>query len=165
MARTKAIYAGSFDPPTLAHFDILEQAECLFDTTIVLGINTEKNPLLARDQREELFRAIGFEDIDVPGAGESIVDTAQRLNARVIVRGIRGIEDVGPEQAYLDFIEMSSGGGVTVVYFMSPSGLRTTSSALVRSVMALNNWYEKKLLGPYVSHSVIECLHKGRQVA
>ncbi len=53
-----AVYPGSFDPITLGHLDVMERASRLFDPLIIgVGINIEKRPMFAPDERVALIRS------------------------------------------------------------------------------------------------------------
>ncbi len=54
-----AIYAGSFDPPTYGHLDLVERASRLFTNLVVgIGINPSRTPLLTVQERLELLEQI-----------------------------------------------------------------------------------------------------------
>jgi pantetheine-phosphate adenylyltransferase len=58
-----AVYAGSFDPVTLGHADIVRRGARLFDrVTVGIGINPDKKPLFTPEERLELLRNV-FHDI------------------------------------------------------------------------------------------------------
>ncbi|MCA9032880.1 MAG: adenylyltransferase/cytidyltransferase family protein, partial [Planctomycetaceae bacterium] len=63
MTRRVAVYAGSFDPVTLGHEDMVRRGAQLFDRLIVgIGINPEKQPLFTAHERQELMQNI-FADL------------------------------------------------------------------------------------------------------
>lgn len=79
-----AVYPGSFDPPTLGHEDIYNQASESFDeVVVVVARNAGKaHGLLTHEQRAEAWRIINREVVvDVAPEGESILETLDRLNA------------------------------------------------------------------------------------
>lgn len=139
----RAIYPGSFDPPTIAHRDILLQACPIFDEiTVVVANNTTKGrSLLPPELRVEAWRkmCVGV-DVTLADADDPITHTAELLDARFIIRGLRGISDVEPEQAYREFVEHSGRGRIRTLYFMSPPALQHVSSTAVRAIVGLNGW-------------------------
>lgn len=165
MARTKALFPGTFYPPTHAHLNIRDQAEAVFDTTMVIAHNDSKDTA-GPGVRAGLLKLcdVPSERVALAFAGESIVDTARRLGARVIVRGLRGPSDFEFEMGYGQFIRQAGGGEISVMYFMSPAHFQATSSTLVRSIMTLNGWYGKDLLVSHVPRAVIEYMHKSRSL-
>ncbi len=91
-----AIYAGSFDPPTYGHLDLVERASKLFPQVIVaVGINSTRTPLFSVDERLELMREIcaPFSNVRVESFSGLLVDYGKRVGARVIVRGLRAGTD------------------------------------------------------------------------
>jgi pantetheine-phosphate adenylyltransferase len=91
-----AIYAGSFDPPTYGHLDLVERASRLFPKVIVsLGRNRAKNPLLTPEERLELLRSIcsRWANVEVAAFEGLLIDYVKRVGARVIVRGLRAGTD------------------------------------------------------------------------
>jgi pantetheine-phosphate adenylyltransferase len=164
--KPRAIYPGTFGPPTLAHQNIWEQAKRAFDVFVVVGENAVKNGA-EPGPRAELVRAMGVEKdhVHIPFSGDSVVETARELKARFVIRGIRGPSDFEPEAAYADFIRRATKGSMQVVYFMSPTGYQHISSTLVRSIMALRGWSKDGLLYPYVPPPVIRALEMGAKLA
>jgi pantetheine-phosphate adenylyltransferase len=91
-----AIYAGSFDPPTNGHLDLVERASALFPHLIVAaGRHPTRSPLFDVDERLALLRAVcaGFANVEVDHFDGLLVDYARQRGARVIVRGLRAQTD------------------------------------------------------------------------
>jgi pantetheine-phosphate adenylyltransferase len=92
----RAIYPGSFDPPTYGHLDIAERASGLFKELIVaVGTNSEKAPFLSVEQRMESLSACmaGWPNVRVASFSGLLVDYAESQGCRVIVRGLRAVSD------------------------------------------------------------------------
>jgi pantetheine-phosphate adenylyltransferase len=91
-----AIYAGSFDPPTNGHLDLVDRASKLFASVVVaIGINPTRAPLFSVEERLELMRSIcaPFSNVRVDTFRGLLVDYGKRIGARVIVRGLRAGTD------------------------------------------------------------------------
>lgn len=91
-----AIYAGSFDPPTNGHLDLVERAATLFPHVIVAaGRHPSRSPLFSSEERLDLLRAVceRFENVEVDAFDGLLVDYARERGARVIVRGLRAQTD------------------------------------------------------------------------
>lgn len=91
-----AIYAGSFDPPTYGHLDLVERASALFPRVVVaVGVHPTKHALFSAAERREMMQAIvkPFPNVEVDSFDGLLVDYATRLGARVIVRGLRAGTD------------------------------------------------------------------------
>jgi pantetheine-phosphate adenylyltransferase len=91
-----ALYAGSFDPPTNGHLDLVERAAELFPRVIVaIGQNSTRQPLFDIQERLGLLRSVcaGFPNVSVDHFDGLLIDYARRSGARVIVRGLRAQTD------------------------------------------------------------------------
>ncbi len=96
MTSQVALYAGSFDPPTNGHLDLVERASALFPRVIVaVGHNSMRQPLFDVQERLDLLRSAcaGFANVSVDHFDGLLVDYARQLGARVIVRGLRAQTD------------------------------------------------------------------------
>lgn len=101
MNAKKAIYTGSFDPVTNGHLDIIRRARDVFGTLTVLVIpNGAKNPLFSLEERRALAAEAlaGEAGISVEAAqGGLLADYLKEHGFNVIVRGLRGAQDVEHE--------------------------------------------------------------------
>jgi len=91
-----AIYAGSFDPPTYGHLDLVERASALFPRVVVaLGVHPTRQALFSFDERREMMEGLckPFPNVEVDSFDGLLVDYATRIGARVIVRGLRAGTD------------------------------------------------------------------------
>jgi pantetheine-phosphate adenylyltransferase len=91
-----AIYAGSFDPPTNGHLDLVDRASKLFPEVIVaVGVNPSRSALFSVDERMELLKAIcqPYANVRVESFSGLLVDFGKRVGARVVVRGLRAGAD------------------------------------------------------------------------
>lgn len=91
-----AIYAGSFDPPTKGHLDLVERASKLFPRVIVaLGQHPTRGPLFTVEERLELLRAVcaPMPNVEVAVFDGLLVDYCRRVGAGIIVRGLRAATD------------------------------------------------------------------------
>ena len=96
MSSQLAIYAGSFDPPTNGHLDLVLRASMLFPRVIVaLGQHPTRSPLFTVDERLELLRLVcaRIPNVEVDLFDGLLVDYARRIGARIIVRGLRAATD------------------------------------------------------------------------
>ena len=132
-----AVYAGSFDPITRGHEDLMRRSLGFVDRLVVAvaAVNSSKQPLFTLDERMELIRtAIADEPrIEVHPFDGLLVDFAAARGAEVLIRGLRAVSDFEYEFQMALMNRHLSGSLETV--FMSPS-LDTTyiSSSIVREV-------------------------------
>jgi pantetheine-phosphate adenylyltransferase len=133
---TTAIYAGSFDPLTRGHEDLIKRS-CEFVDSLVVAIanNAAKKPLFTLEERMELIRsAVGDDNrIQVKKFDGLLVDFAKEVGASLIIRGLRAVSDFEYEFQMALMNRHMSPGLETV--FMVPS-VETTyiSSSVVREV-------------------------------
>lgn len=87
-----AIYAGSFDPPTFGHLDLVERASKLFpQVNVAIGINRTRAALFTVEQRLSLMRQIctPYANVKVESFEGLLVNYGKSVGARVVVRGLR----------------------------------------------------------------------------
>lgn len=158
----KAIYAGSFDPVTFGHIDILKKALSLFDEIYVLvAHNPSKKHLLSLENRIELVKsAIGSEDrvkvIALP-YGETVAHKALELEVGFLVRGLRGHTDLDGEMVNARMNKEINHSLETVI-FVTEINLEELSSSLVRGMIGLRDW--KRILKNKVPGSVVDKLEE-----
>jgi pantetheine-phosphate adenylyltransferase len=91
-----AIYAGSFDPVTAGHLDLVHRAAALFDHVVVaLGRHPSKHPLFAPAERIELLREVTkyISNVEIGEFDGLLIEYARARNATAIVRGLRAATD------------------------------------------------------------------------
>lgn len=92
----KAIYAGTFDPMTLGHLDVVERAARIFPELIVaVTAVTGKTPLFAQEKRVELVKESikGLPNVTVTLFDGLLVDYARAQGVGVLIRGLRAFSD------------------------------------------------------------------------
>jgi pantetheine-phosphate adenylyltransferase len=91
-----AVYAGSFDPPTLGHLDLIERSSALFSDVIVgIGRHPTRNPLFSIEERVDLVARVSshLANVTVEAFDGLLIDFCEQRRARVIVRGLRAATD------------------------------------------------------------------------
>jgi pantetheine-phosphate adenylyltransferase len=94
--QTTAVYAGTFDPLTLGHMDLIERSAELFEGVVLaVAEDTPKNTLFSIDERLAMCReaVAGLGNVNVDRFSGLLVDYAVRKGARVLVRGLRAYSD------------------------------------------------------------------------
>jgi len=91
-----AIYAGTFDPITLGHLDLIARAAKIFDK-LILAVSeySRKQTLFSLKERVAMARRIArkFKNVEVDSFGGLLVDYAKARKVRVLIRGIRAFSD------------------------------------------------------------------------
>ncbi len=100
MSERIAVYAGTFDPVTLGHLDVIERALQLFDHVIIaITTNPKKKPLFSLKERIALVKECtkGMQRISIEGFSGLLVDFLRKKKAKVILRGLRELSDFETE--------------------------------------------------------------------
>ena len=131
-----AIYAGSFDPITRGHEDLISRSLSFVDRLIVaVARNVSKTPVFTVDERVALIRStVGDEKrIEVNSFDGLLVDFARTVKANLLIRGLRAVSDF--EYEYQMALMNRHLAPVLETVFMVPS-LDTTyiSASMVREV-------------------------------
>ena len=136
---TIAIYPGSFDPITNGHLEVVGRAAKLFDK-VVVGVYTTpaKGLLFTVEERVELVRqAIGnLPNVEVESFTGLTVDFARKMNAQVMIRGLRMTLDFERE---FDMAMMNKKlyPELELVCFMSAQEYQFLSASLLKEVAGL----------------------------
>lgn len=96
----KAVFAGSFDPPTNGHLDIIKRASKLFNTIdVVVSVNPDKHYMFTQEERLEMLQKLTseYKNVSVHIYEGLIVNYAKQVGAKVLVRGVRSSNDFGYE--------------------------------------------------------------------
>jgi len=92
----KALYPGTFDPPTNGHVDLIQRGSKLFEhLTVGILKNPVKNPLFTVEERVEMLSeaTLNLGNVSVATFDGLMVDFARQLGAMAVLRGIRAISD------------------------------------------------------------------------
>jgi len=135
-----AVYAGSFDPITRGHEDLIKRSLAFVDRIVVaVATNVSKQPLFTTEERVAFIRAAVGDDprVEVKQFHGLLVDFARAVGANLIIRGLRAVADFEYE-FQMALMNRHLAPGLETV-FMVPS-LDTTyiSSSLVREVAKFN---------------------------
>lgn len=132
----KVIYAGSFDPVTNGHIDIIQRARNIFGHVIVAVLkNKNKKGLFSTSERMELLNEVlkEEENIEVDSFEGLLVDYAKMKDCRVIVRGLRSATDYESEYM-LAMANKNYGDGIETVFLLSSNENLFVSSTLAKEV-------------------------------
>jgi len=157
MTERTAFYAGSFDPPTNGHLDVLKASLAIADTIYVgIGRQASKTPLFSFEERVELIgnscRDELGEDaarIKVVSFGGLLVDAARSYGATIMIRGLRDGTDLDYEMQMAGMNETMAPDLQTVFLPASPS-VRTITTTLVRQIASMGGD-----ISPFVPPSVV----------
>lgn len=136
---TKAIYAGSFDPFTMGHLDVLERATKMFEEVVVaIGTNTSKKSLFTPKEKlqmiEEVMVESGLDNVRVILHTDGLtVDLAKAEKANVMLRGLRSVTDMEYEMNIAS-MNKTQAPDIESVFLMADEQYRFVSSSLIKEI-------------------------------
>lgn len=139
-----AIYAGSFDPLTNGHLDVLKASLAVADTVFAaIGVQPSKKPLFSFDERVELIEKSAATEfgadshrIKVVAFDGLVIDAARKNGASIMIRGLRDGTDLDYEMQMAGMNETMAPELQTVFLPASPS-VRTITATLVRQIASM----------------------------
>ena len=160
MTRRIAIYAGSFDPLTNGHLDVLKASLSVADEVhAAIGVHPGKKPLFSFEERVTLIEAATRAEFGADGARIKVtafdglvIDAARKLGAAIMIRGLRDGTDLDYEMQMAGMNETMAPDLQTVFLPASPS-VRTITATLVRQIAAMGG-----NIRPFVPTVVAEAL-------
>ncbi len=156
----KAVYAGTFDPFTNGHLDIVQRALKIFDElTVLVAVSPTKKPFLGQDRRVELLEQL-FKDekkIKVDSWDGLIVEYARKNKINSIVRGLRPTGDFEIE-FQMASMNRKINQECDTVFLMTSEKLYYISSSLVKEVF--NHGGD---ISPFVPPSILDELMKSKK--
>jgi len=132
-----AVFAGSFDPITKGHEDIMLQAMPLFDEIIIaIGVNIDKKYAFPLEKRikwiENTFAE--YPKVKVVSYQGLTVEFCKKMNAGFIIRGLRNTTDFEYESIIAE-ANKKLNPEVETVFFLANPNLRCVSSSVVRDII------------------------------
>jgi pantetheine-phosphate adenylyltransferase len=139
MRVTRAVYPGSFDPPTNGHLDVIERASrCFGELLVAIVVNPQKRaPMFSLEEREEMLKAsvAPLTNVRVDHFRGLLADYVRSTRADVIVKGLRVISDFESEMSAA--LMNRSLSDVDTLFLMSDQRYSFVSSSLVKEVFFL----------------------------
>jgi pantetheine-phosphate adenylyltransferase len=137
----KAVYAGSFDPITKGHLDIVGQALNVFDEVVIgVGINPKKNRMFDIEATDDMIGeslslriAGGFDRVEIHHFEGALVDFAHEVDAAAIVRGLRQVSDFNDE--FTQHGVNSRLSDIPIVYFICHERFLHVSSSTAKELV------------------------------
>lgn len=136
----KVIYAGSFDPVTYGHLDIIHRAKAIFGEVIVAVLNNkDKSGFFTVEERLRLLRETlqDEEGIEVDHFEGLLVDYAKEKNIGIVVRGLRSNSDFENEYT-VAMANKNYGTNLETVFLLTTQEHLFISSSLAREVALFN---------------------------
>lgn len=155
-----AIFAGSFDPPTFGHLNILTRSLTVFDKVIVaVAADISKAPLFSVQERKDLLKEIIPNDarIEIDSFNGLLVDYAKRKSVHVLVRGIRTVADYEYE-LQMSLANRMMSPEIETVFIMTEGCYSHISSSIIKQVISLGGT-GKDMIPALVEKKIREKMH------
>ena len=155
MTTRTALYAGSFDPVTNGHLDVVRQA-CRLVPRLVLaiGVHPGKAPLFSAEERADLLRAtcapIALAEgtaLEIATFDDLAVSAARRYGATLFIRGLRDGTDLDYEMQ-LAGMNGAMAPEVQTVFLQASIQVRPITATLVRQIAAMGGDVAPFVPGP-----------------
>lgn len=138
MTEKIALYAGSFDPITNGHLDIIQRSAKIFDKVIVAVMtNTSKKYMFSYDEKKNMIdhQISELSNVEViNGADKLTVDLAKELNANVLVRSMRNTDDFIYESGVSQINQLQN-NSIETLYLLSNPKYSNISSSMIKEVI------------------------------
>lgn len=154
----RAIYAGTFDPITLGHLDVITRASCLFDEVIVGVAKSErKTPRFNLEQRMAMVQAAvaDLSTVVVKEFTDLTIVFAKQHQAQFLVRGLRSAKDYDYEGEIAAMNRQMSEGQLETVFLPAKPEYAYISSTIVRELILLEAYDQLK---EFVPESVLSLM-------
>jgi pantetheine-phosphate adenylyltransferase len=154
-----AVFAGTFDPITLGHLDVIRRGRLLFEHLVVgIGVNPNKMSLFNVEERVEMARLVTspFANVSVDAFEGLTVHYVRRIGARVILRGLRTLSDMEYEFG-MTLTNHRLDPSIETVFLMADAEYSHVSSSLIKQIARyggpeeLKRFVPDELIGPILA--------------
>ena len=153
----KALYAGSFDPVTMGHLDIIRRAAKLCDE-LVVGIirNPQKSSMFTEEERFEMIKlsTSDLPNVRVDAFSGLLADYVNSNDFDIVLRGLRGTTDFDSEIQMAQLHSILYNDKVETVFLMTSPEYSFISSSMVKEVYLLDGNVDR-----LVSREVLEFMN------
>jgi pantetheine-phosphate adenylyltransferase len=152
-----AVYPGTFDPITSGHEDLVRRASGIFQQIVVAVADSRaKGTLFTYEERLQIAREVlsVYPNVTVEGFSGLLKDFVERVGARVVMRGLRGVADFEYEfqMAGMNHYLMPE---VDTIFLAPTDGFQFVTGTLVREI-ALFGGDVSRFVPPLVNARLIE---------
>ena len=143
MART-ALYAGSFDPVTNGHLDVVRGACRLADKLVIaIGVHPSRQPLFSSEERIAMLKeacaplaAAEKTALECTTFDDLVVEAAKRAGATLLIRGLRDASDFDYEMQMAG-MNGTMAPGIQTVFLPASPAVRPITATLVRQIAGM----------------------------
>lgn len=158
----KALYAGSFDPVTNGHLNIIERAAKMFDSlTVAVVVNPQKTGLFTIEERASILSRVTahIPNVRIDRFSGLLADYVNENGFSAYVRGLRSIADFESELHMAQMNALLFEGDTETIFLMTDPGDSFISSSLVKEVASLGGSVDELVPG-FVAGKIKEKLQK-----
>jgi pantetheine-phosphate adenylyltransferase len=152
----KALYAGSFDPVTNGHLNIIERAAKMYDSlTVAIAINPHKTGFFTVEERVEIAKEVTkhIPNVYVDTFSWLLADYVNKNGFIAYVRGLRATTDFENELQMAQMNALLFTGDTETVFLMTDPQYSFISSSLIKEVASLGGAVDE-LVPPYVAKRI-----------
>jgi pantetheine-phosphate adenylyltransferase len=137
-----AFYAGSFDPPTNGHLDVIRRTYAIADELVIaIGTHPGKAPLFSAEERIAMLEAVARpismgKPLMITTFGDLTVDAARRYGATILIRGLRDGTDLDYEMQ-LAGMNGQMAPDIQTVFLPASPNVRPITATLVRQIAGM----------------------------
>ena len=156
-ARQHAVYAGSFDPITLGHFDIIQRGARMFERlTVGVGINPDKQALFTTAERVSLIEELtrDLPNVTVAEFAGLTVNFVRECGAQVMLRGLRTLTDIEAEFT-MTLANRALAPEIETVFLMASERYSHISSSLIKQIARFRDPTASEGLSAFVPPQVV----------
>jgi pantetheine-phosphate adenylyltransferase len=132
-----ALYPGTFDPITYGHIRIIERIAPHFEkVTIGISCGKTKKPMFTADERTKMIRQVitDYPNLEIITYGMLTVEFARKINAQVIIRGLRAVTDYVSE-VQMAIMNRSIAPDIETMFLVAEEGYSFVSSSLIKEIV------------------------------
>ena len=153
----KGFYAGSFDPFTNGHLQVVTKSAKIFDEVVVgIAQNDKKTCRFSKEEMknamEQVMKREGLKNVKVIIVDELVVDVAKKYECNALIRGIRNGIDYEEEENLASINEEIS--GLDTIY------IRAGKFGNISSSMVMELLKYGKDISPYVPEEILKLINK-----
>ncbi len=140
MPMIKAVFPGTFDPPTNGHLNLIKRAAKIFDQLeVVIAINESKKPFFTPGERFRMMSEMlePISNVNVHTWDSLIVDFVTRVDGKVLIRGVRALADF----SYEFELAMTNKGlkpDIEIVFMPTDPKYFVLRSSAIKEIASLN---------------------------
>lgn len=160
--KRKALYAGSFDPITNGHLNIIERAAKMYDSlTVAVAVNPHKTGFFSVEERVEIVKEATkhISNVRVDTFGGLLADYVNENGFTAYVRGLRAATDFESELQMAQMNARLFSGETETVFLMTDPQFSFISSSLIKEVASLGGSVDG-LVSPYTAVRIKEKIGK-----